>query len=70
MRHIHHPGTPAAQRNTAVDASVQSCQLQLQPGRSLLTALTEALAPGGASPRGRGAGGWGSPPQAPPFQSQ
>ena len=49
MRHIHHPGTAAAQRNTAVDASLQSCQLQLQPGRSLLTALAEALAPGGAT---------------------
>jgi len=49
MRHIQHPGTAAAQRNTAVNASVQSCQLQLQPGRSLVAALTEALVPSGAT---------------------
>lgn len=49
MRHIHHPGAVAAQRNTVLDASLQSCQLQLQPGRSLLSALTEAFAPSGAT---------------------
>jgi len=49
MRHIHHPGTAAAQRNIVVNASLQSCQLQLQPGRSLLSALTEAFAPSGAT---------------------
>ncbi len=49
MRHIQHPGTAAAQRNTVVDAKVQACSLQLQPGRTLLTALTEALSHLGAN---------------------
>ena len=48
MRRIQHPGPVAKQRADVVAATVREHTLQLQPGRSLLAAVTEALAPFGA----------------------
>lgn len=48
MRSILHPGEAAAQRVEAVPVTVTPHPLQLQPGRTLLAALGEALAPLGA----------------------
>ena len=45
MRRIQHPGPVAKQRADVVAATVREHTLQLQPGRSLLAAVTEALAP-------------------------
>ena len=49
MRRILHPGPVAERRADVVDATVRPLLLQLQPGRSLLAAVTEALAPTGAA---------------------
>lgn len=49
MRRILHPGPVADERRTVVDTTVREQTLQLQPGRSLLAAVTEALAPTGAA---------------------
>ncbi len=49
IRHIQHPGPAAAQRLTVVPAQVSHRVLQLQAGRSLLAALSEAIAPSGAT---------------------
>lgn len=48
MRRIQHPGPVAEQRRTVVNTTVREQALQLQPGRSLLAALDQALAPTGA----------------------
>lgn len=45
MRRIVHPGRPAARRIDVLAASVAQRTLQLEPGRSLLAALSHALAP-------------------------
>ena len=45
MRRIQHPGPVAKQRADVVAATVREQTLQLQSGRSLLAAVTEALAP-------------------------
>ena len=49
MRRTLHPGPVADERRTVVDTTVREQTLQLQPGRSLLAAVTEALAPTGAA---------------------
>lgn len=49
LRRIQHPGPVAEPRSTVVDTGVHEHTLELQPGRSLLAALTEALAPTGAA---------------------
>jgi len=49
MRHILHPGPVAARRMTVVETRVRQQSLLLQPGRSLLAAVTEAIAATGAT---------------------
>lgn len=49
MRRILHPGPVAERRVTVVDTRVRQQTLQLQPGRSLLAAVDQALAPTGAA---------------------
>lgn len=49
MRRILHPGPVADERRTVVDTTVREYSLQLQPGRSLLVAVSEALARTGAA---------------------
>lgn len=49
LRRIQHPGPVAESRTTVVDTTVREQTLQLQPGRSLLVAVSEALAPTSAA---------------------
>lgn len=49
MRRILHPGLVAERRLTVVDTTVRQQTLRLQPGRSLLAAVDQALAPTGAA---------------------
>jgi predicted DNA-binding protein with PD1-like motif len=49
MRSILHPGEVAAERVQVLPAAVKQVELTLAPGHSLLAALTDALAPYGAS---------------------
>jgi len=48
MRSIVHPGNAVAERVQLVPTATQQAGLALAPGRSLLEALTDALAPHGA----------------------
>lgn len=49
MRSILHPGDAATERVQVVPTAAQQAQLALAPGRSLLEALADALAPYGAT---------------------
>ena len=49
MRSILHPGDVAAERVQVLPAAVKQVELTLAPGHSLLKALSDALAPYGAS---------------------
>lgn len=49
MRSIRHPGQVAPQRVQQVPTATRQIELALAPGRSLLAALTAALAPHGAT---------------------
>lgn len=49
MRSILHPGKVAAERVQMVPTATQQAKLALAPGRSLLAALADALAPHGAT---------------------
>ena len=48
-RRIQHPGPAAAQRCQVIEARAAACHLVLQPGLSLLAALTDAVLPSGAT---------------------
>lgn len=49
LRSIQHPGPAATQRCQVVEARVTACDLVLQPGRSLLAAVTDALSTSAAT---------------------